>query len=417
MSLRFVGDMTAFRNWLALGLPRLISALIMVPCALLALTLMAPILAYVVVPILLSGGAAVLLAGLRLLPLHDELRRRRAVIAAEMTERMPMAPQLDILGRRTRETKRMNRQIATMIEVALRRITWAESLKAVPDLMAGAAAATVIAFGFRAQLSPGTIAGALAALGLLLQPMRDLGSVWNLRAAHRVARAKANAALKRSLRPQPEARRGLPKGALQLSLDAVPLPSGAQISRSFLRGRVQEVSVDTADFAALCDMIQRLDAPASGVITLGGRPLQEIAPGSLRRRVGRIDASAPVLQGSLRRALSLGLEDRPSDAQLLTLAESCALGPLLSRLGGLDGRIAEGGRNLSVREHTLIALVRVHLRKPGLVLIGSEIRTLDTATLRDLRIYLETGEFTVLSALPLNDGSIDQMGAGEADSG
>ena len=33
MSLRFVGDMTAFRNWLGKGLPRLIAAMVLIPAA------------------------------------------------------------------------------------------------------------------------------------------------------------------------------------------------------------------------------------------------------------------------------------------------------------------------------------------------------------------------------------------------
>lgn len=401
MSLRFVGDMTAFRNWLALGLPRLIAALVMVPCALIALALMAPLLALVVLPILSFGIAVILLAGWKLLPLHQDLRQRRASIAADMAERMPLAPHLDMLGRRRREARQMNRQLSAMIEVALRRITWAEALKAVPDLMAGAAAAAVIVAGFRSGISPGTIAGALAALGLLLQPMRDLGSLWNLRAAHRAAQQKLSAALSRAQRPKPAARRALPKGALTVALHQVALPSGQEITCRLEAATRQVMDLEPIDFASLCDVIQRLDEAPSGEVMLGERPLQDLSAGSLRRRIGRIDGAAVILQGSLRRVLTLGLEDRPSDARLLRLVERCHLSPLLDRLGGLDGRISEGGRMLSLSERVLISWARVRLRKPGLLLIGPEVRMLDDQTRARLMRYVQKREATVISTIAL----------------
>lgn len=77
-----------------------------------------------------------------------------------------------------------------MIRAGLQRLLWAESLKALPEAMAGLAACAVIVIG--------TLAGALAAIGLVLTPVRDLASVWNFRAAHLAAHRKCEAALARN---------------------------------------------------------------------------------------------------------------------------------------------------------------------------------------------------------------------------
>ena len=83
MSLRFVGDMTAFRNWLGLGLPRLIAATVLIPAMLLVLWVLDPVFALGVMPIFAVCLALIAWGGLRLVPLQRRLRARRARIAAE----------------------------------------------------------------------------------------------------------------------------------------------------------------------------------------------------------------------------------------------------------------------------------------------------------------------------------------------
>lgn len=392
MSLRFVGDMTAFRNWLGLGLPRLIAAVVLVPCALVALAVLSPPLAIVVLPIIVVGFAAIALLGRRLVPLHRKLRQKRGRIAAEMAERMPLAPQLDVLGRRSHEAHRLRRNTRRMIEVALQRVTLAELLKALPDALAGLAAAAIIVTGFRVGATPGTIAGALAALGLILQPMRDLGSVWNLRAAHTAAHEKIAAALHRQQRPQVVDRRSLSKGALGLTVTALPLPSGRVLTLKLRTGRQKALDLDDIDSTALFDRIQRLDSSGPGQIRLGGKDIHHISPGNLRRRVVRLGPDIPILQGSVRQALLLGVDAPVDDAALGALAHAEGLGPMLERLGGLGGRVREGARNLDLRERLLIGLVRARLHKPGLVLLASGIRHLpDEDQRRVARFMTETG--------------------------
>ena len=369
MSLRFVGDMTAFRNWLGLGVPRLIAAMVLVPCAMAALAVLSVPIAIAVAPVITIGFVGIALFGRRLVPLHRKLRQKRGRIAAEMAERMPLAPHLDVLGRRSREAQRLRKNTRRMVDVALQRITLAEAIKALPDALAGLAAAMIIVTGFRVDATPGTIAGALAALGLILQPMRDLGSVWNLRAAYTAAQEKVQVALQRKQRPEIVTRQSLPKGAFGLIVTSLPMPSGRALTFRIGKGKHKTLYLEEMDCFALFDRIQRLDACAPGQIQMGGRDIHHVSPGNLRRRVVRLGGDSLILQGTLRQALMLGVDHDCDDATLGALALAEGLGPTLERLGGLQGRVCEGARNLNQRERLLISIVRARLQSPGLVLL------------------------------------------------
>ncbi len=377
MSLRFVGDMTAFRNWLALGLPRMIAAAILVPAMLAVLWLLDPVFALALVPVLVLTLLALTWGGLRLVPLHRRLRERRARIAAEMAERMPIAPLLDRLGRRRKERDLLDRRTTAMVNAALRLRFGVETLKALPDLVAGVSAALVVIVGYRANLGTGDIAAALAALGLILAPLRDLGSIWNDRAAHQVAARKAEAVLSRRVRDVYRARKSLPAGPVDVVFDNLSLPSGDVLACRALGGATTTLTVNDIDADWLTDVLLGLDSTASGRITLSGIDLRDLSRGTLRRNVHRFGTRPTILQGSLRRTLVMGHDTRPDDTALQDIAQKAGLGGLLARLGGLNGTVLEGGKNLTRAERVAVERARIMLFRPRLVVVDHDIA--DTA--------------------------------------
>ncbi|MBE0414722.1 MAG: ABC transporter ATP-binding protein [Yoonia sp.] len=398
MSLRFVGDMGAFRNWLGRGLPTLVSGVVLVPVTLMVLWLLSPAFAFVVAPVLGLTLVLITLGGLRLVPLQRRLRVRRARIAADMAERMPLAPYLDRLGRRGKELAQLDRRTDAMISAALQHRCNAETIKALPDVAVGIAAALVVLAGVRAGLDTGRVAAALAALGLLVSPLRDLGSVWNDRAAYRAAVVKANAVLIRPGRRLYRKGKSFPKGVIDVVFRDVLLPSGHVLNATVAPRSNFCLSLGEWDAEAVMDMLLGLDAPAEGQILLSGVDLCDLSQGSLRRGVLRVGATQEILQGSLRRVLLLGVTDRPDDAALDVLAREGGLGALLDRLGGLDGTVWEGGRNLTRRERQCISLVRMRLFRPRLILVGSDC---DLSQSPQFRRYVKRRGATVIRASEL----------------
>ncbi|ETX12909.1 hypothetical protein OCH239_15335 [Roseivivax halodurans JCM 10272] len=396
MSLRFVGDMTAFRNWLGLGLPRLIAGAVLIPLALIVLGLLEPAFAIWTVPLVGVALAAITAGGLRLRPLHRRLRARRARIAAEMSERMPLAPQLDRLGRRRTERRQLDRRIDRMVAAAVARLRLSEALKSVPDALAGLAAVAILVAGARVGASPGTIAAGLASLGLVLSPMRDLASVWNLHSAWRQAARKAEAALARSQRGTYADRKRLPSGPAEIKLQGLPLPSGQAVSLHVAPGAIAVLPARDGDGDYTLRALAGLENVPPDCIQLSGICITSLSRGALRRGVSAVGATPPILQGSLRRALTMGVTDRMPDADLEALARQAGLVRTLDRLGGLDGTVREGGRNLSGAESAAISLVRARQLRPRLVLLEGTTGSLDAGMQERIAGWLNATGATVL---------------------
>lgn len=396
MSLRFVGDMTAFRNWPGRGLPRLIAGAVMIPSACLVLWLLDPVFALAVVPVLGLALGLLAVAGPRLGPLHRRLRARRARIAADMAERLPIAPELDRLGRRSTELRSLRRRSLHMIRAGLARLTWAETLKALPDALAGIAAAAIVLAGAGAGTGSGAIAGALAALGLLLAPLRDLAGVWNLRSAYVAARGKCAAVLGRPQRALYAADARLPQGPVALRIAGLEAAPGESLSLDLPAGATHALacSPEAAEwlFCTLCGL-ENVDP---GRIMFAGQCLTGLSRGSLRRSVQRLCAGPVMLRGSLRRNLALGLRTRPTDTRLERAARRAGLGALLDRTGGLDATLPEMGRGLSAAELSAISLARLLLARPGLVLIDGALWHLGDMGRTELRAHLARTGATVL---------------------
>jgi len=398
-SLRFVGDMTGFRNWAGRGLPRLIAAAVLIPAALAVLGALHGPFLLAVAPVYAVALAAIGLAGLRLPALHRRLRRRRAAIAADMAERMPVAPALGALGRRSAEARRIARRSRRMIVAACARIRLAETLKAVPDAAAGIAAVGVIAAGARTGAATATIAAGLAAVGIALAPMRDLAGVWNHWAAYRAAKAKCAAALARPPRRAAIGGRALPRGPAAVSLRAVGLgPVRGLDADVAAGGRLSLTGPNGAGKSLLLSALAGLERLEAGEIRLAGIALPELSPGTLRRGVALVGPAPVILRGSLRRALTLGLDPRPDDAAILDRAGRLGLGPLVARTGGLDGQVGEAGRTLSEGERVKIALLRAMLLpRPRLVLIDGAVARLDAAGREALEAWLAATPATVIA--------------------
>ncbi|GAB5470341.1 MAG: ABC transporter ATP-binding protein [Rhodospirillales bacterium] len=384
LAMRFVGDLAAVRGWVSLGIARWISAAIVLPLATGVLFLLNPTLGYAAgLPILL-GLVAMLLAGPRLGPAHRRLRSRRARLAADMSERIPHAPELRLLGRIKTEETLLRRRTAALVDSALERARGAALLRAIPDAVSGLAAASVLTMALRGAASPAEAAGALAAVGLIIQPLRDLAGVWDKHRAWVAAREKCVTLL--SLPPlvpsvpaagaplDPEAAKGpqvltfqdVTAGRLR-GLDAQALPGQ----------KIAIVGGNGAGKSTLLSLAAGLEVPEAGRVSLGGHDPSLLSSSERRRMIALVGTRSPILAGSLRRALTMGSAPQPDDAQVLDQAKAFGLEAVIERLGGLDGRIAEGGRNLSAGEGRRILLTRAALSQAWLLLLDEPDDALD----------------------------------------
>ena len=147
-------------------------------------------------------------------------------------------------------------------------------------------------------------------------------------------------------------------------------------------------------------LLCRLYEPTAGRILLDGVDIRELPQASLRRRLGVVLQDTFLFSGDV--AANLRLDAPLSDRQLERLCRDLGLSPLLERLeAGLASELRERGANLSSGERQLLAVARVAVRDPSVLVMDEATAFLDPATeatlQRDLD-HLLTGRTAIVIA-------------------
>ena len=136
-------------------------------------------------------------------------------------------------------------------------------------------------------------------------------------------------------------------------------------------------------------LLCRLYEPQQGRILLDGVDIRELPQSLLRQRLGVVLQDTFLFSGNV--ADNLRLDASISDAELLRLSQELGLQPLLARLpGGLGCELRERGANLSSGERQLLAVARVAIRDPSVLVMDEATAFLDPSTEATLQRDLDT---------------------------
>ena len=136
-------------------------------------------------------------------------------------------------------------------------------------------------------------------------------------------------------------------------------------------------------------LLCRLYEPQAGRILLDGVDIRELPVALLRRRLGVVLQDTFLFSGNV--ADNLRLDADLSDAQLEGLCRELGLQPLLGRLeAGLATELRERGANLSSGERQLLAVARVAIREPSVLVMDEATAFLDPSTEATLQHDLES---------------------------
>jgi len=126
-------------------------------------------------------------------------------------------------------------------------------------------------------------------------------------------------------------------------------------------------------------LLCRLYEPQQGRILLDGIDIRELPIPTLRQRLGVVLQDTFLFSGNV--ADNLRLDAAISDGDLQSLCSDLGLEPLLQRLPqGLDTELRERGGNLSSGERQLLAVARVAIRDPSVLVMDEATAFLDPST-------------------------------------
>ena len=135
-------------------------------------------------------------------------------------------------------------------------------------------------------------------------------------------------------------------------------------------------------------LLCRLYEPQQGRILVDGRDIRTIPMADLRRTLGVVLQDTFLFSGNV--ADNLRLNEAVSDQDLEQVCRDLGLEDLLSRLpNGLDTELRERGGNLSSGERQLLAVARVAIRNPTVLVMDEATAFMDPSTEATLQADLD----------------------------
>lgn len=128
--------------------------------------------------------------------------------------------------------------------------------------------------------------------------------------------------------------------------------------------------------STLLRLASRLENPDSGVIRFFGMPLCDYEPPLLRRRIGYVQQTPVVVEGSVRQNLLLPYGFTANRGQALPVDDE--LRGWLNRLGLSGVDLENKARSLSVGQRQRLCIIRSLLLEPDLLLMDEPTSALDS---------------------------------------
>lgn len=205
-------------------------------------------------------------------------------------------------------------------------------------------------------------------------------------------------------------------GALAVRMESVSLrypealvPALESVTFNLAPGaRLALSGASGAGKSSVAALLTRGIASSQGRILIGGVPVEQIKECSLRERVALLGQRIDLFQDSLAGNLRLA-DPEASDARLWHALEWVELKEWAIRLpAGLETPVGEGGNQLSSGQARRVALARLWLRNPGLVILDEPFAGLDDVTVARLKPGLDAWlkERSVIYLVHQLDGGI-----------
>ena len=135
----------------------------------------------------------------------------------------------------------------------------------------------------------------------------------------------------------------------------------------------------------ICALLPRFYETAAGRVTIDGVDIRDMTLASLRRQIGVVQQDVFLFAGTIRENIAYGRLGA-NDVEILDAARRARLAELIASLPeGLDTIVGERGVKLSGGQKQRLAIARMFLKNPAVLILDEATSALDTETERAIQ--------------------------------
>jgi ATP-binding cassette subfamily B protein len=361
--------------------------------------------------------------GRRLQSITREAYALNAEMNTTMTERFNVAGALlvKLFGRPQEETKSFSDRAGRVRDIGVIQAMYARFFFVALTLTAALATALIYGWGgvlaVQGVLNIGTVVALTAYLARLYGPLTQLSNInvdvmTTLVSFERVFEVLD---LPPMIAEKPDAA-AMPRGPARIEFDHVDFgyPTADEVSLASLESVASLVQtpseqvlfdvsfdVEPGTMAALvgpsgagkttiCHLVPRLYDVRGGAVTINGIDVRDATLDSLRASIGMVTQDAHMFHETIRSNLHYAKPDA-TDGELLAALGAAQIGPLISSLpDGLDTVVGDRGYRLSGGEKQRLAIARLLLKAPDIVVLDEATAHLDSESELAVQAALRT---------------------------